>query len=238
MAKKNIDSPAIIIVGETVGQLTSPQKILYTGLTPDYAKYNEKIIHYPLIKVIGIELPEMDLQEYDAIMFTSKSAVNSFFSQSIPPFLKGVRGISSPPFLKGVRGIFSIGHETAKEINKFGYRVDYISEKPDSDSLAELVKQKNYKKILYPCSDISDNALHKLNNVHPKIIYKIEFVDQPKIDLSDFKGIVFSSPSTVKSFLKIYENIPENLVCYVLGKHTEKALLNAGDARIIKKIKI
>ena len=230
MVNEKIDSPAIIIVGQIVGQLNVPEKILYTGLSPDYSKYNEKIIHYPLIKVTKVDFPAIDLQEYDAIIFTSKSAIKFFFAQSIPPFLK----VSDPAYAGGVRGIFSIGHETAKEINKFGYKVDYIAEKADSDSLVELLKQKNYKKVLYPCSDISDNALHKLKNVHPKIIYKTEFINQPKIDLADFKGIVFSSSSTVKSFLKIYKNIPKNLVCYVFGKHTEKTLLKAADARIIK----
>jgi len=76
--------------------------------------------------------------------------------------------------------------------------------------------------ILYPCSDISDNALHKLKNVQPKIIYKTEFIKQPKINLTNFKGIVFSSPSTVKSFLNLYKKIPNNLICYVFGKHTQK----------------
>ena len=244
MVKENIDSPAIIIIGNVAELLNQPEKILYTGLAPDYSKFKERIIHYPLIKVSPVKTPELNLQEYDAIMFTSKSAVNFFFSQSIlplkkwgkeremstfncsPPFLNGVRGISSPPFLNGVRGIFSIGNETAKEINKSGCQVDYIAEKPDSDSLAELVKQTNFKKILYPCSDISENALHTLENVHPKVFYKTEFIEQPEIDLTDFTGIVFSSPSTVSSFINIYKTIPKHLICYVFGKHTQKKLEN------------
>ncbi len=186
-----------------------------------------------MIKITDVNIPEINLQEYDAIMFTSKSAVNSFFSQSIPP-LKGVpegRGMSivdcrRPGECVGNQQIFSIGHETAKEINKSGYRVDYIAEKPDSDSLAELVKQKKYKKILYPCSDISENVLHTLENVYPKVFYKTEFIEQPEIDLTDYKGIVFTSPSTVSSFLNIYKFIPKHLICYVLGKHTKKTLDN------------
>ena len=276
MPDQIIKSPALVIIGKVVELLNPPEKILYTGLEPDYSKFNEKIVHYPLIKVSSVEIPELYLQEYDAIIFTSKSAVKFFFSQSIPPLnaktgvcwwvpfragdvpsLKAKTGVCrrvpkgrgmlnvdcSPPFLKWnipvlhrewVRGIciLSIGPETAKEINRFGYKVCHIPEKADSDSLVELVKQTNFKKILYPCSNISQNALHKLKNVYPKIFYKTEFIKQPKIDLSDFTGIVFSSPSTVSSFLRIYKTIPKHLVCYVFGKHTQKKLEN-NNANII-----
>ena len=211
MGEEKIDAPAISIIGECVKQLNPPEKILYTGLSPDYSKFNEKIIHYPLIKVTGTGSPKINLEEYDAIIFTSKSAVRFFFFQSTN-------------FVDCNQQILSIGTQTAKEITKFGYKADYIAEKADSDSLAKLVKRKKYKKVLYPCSNISNNALHKFKNVHPKIIYKTEFINQPKINLTDFKGVVFSSPSTVKSFLNLYKKIPNNLICYVFGRHTQKIL--------------
>ena len=211
MSEEKIDSPTIIIIGECVKQLNPPEKILYTGLSPNYLNFNEKIIHYPLIKVSENTCSEINLEEYDAIIFTSKSAARFFFSQ----------------LAKNVdcnQHILSIGKQTAKEINKFGYKVDYIARKADSDSFAELVKQKKYKKILYPCSNLSGNALHKLKNVKQIVIYKTESIKQPEIDLREFKGVVFSSPSTVKSFLEIYKKIPKNLICYVFGKHTQKKL--------------
>ena len=216
LPQEKIDAPALIITGKTIELLNLPEKILYTGLKPDYSTFKEKIFHYPLIKISPIEIPELNLPEFDAVVFTSKSAVNYFFKT----------------FKITDQKIFAIGKATAKEICRFGYNSDYISEESDSDSLVKLINRTKFKKILYPCSNLSQNMLHKQANVYPEKFYSTEFVDQPKIDLENFKGVVFTSPSTVNSFLKIFKEIPTHLIYYVFGKHTEK-VLKKFDATVI-----
>ena len=203
-------SPLTIIIGDVVKEKHIYDKILYTGLEIGGFIPVGKIFHYPLIKTVPVNASVPQAGQFDAVVFTSKSAVRYFFGKSNLDNQK----------------ILAIGPSTGREVNNFGYKVDFVPDTADSDELALMIQKSEYKAVLYPCSDLSRNALHNLKQVRPFVCYKTEKIIQPKLDLSFFRSIVFTSPSTVEAFFDIYNEIPKTAVCYVIGKHTALCLKN------------
>ncbi|MBA3052307.1 uroporphyrinogen-III C-methyltransferase [bacterium] len=215
-------SPLIAIIGKTAGLLKRRDKVLFTGLDPFNAIVPGKIFHYPLIEILPLDF-SVDVSKYDGFVFTSKQAVKIFLSRYPVPAGKK---------------IISIGSYTSKEIIRFGYRTDYESPSADSDILSEFIKRLKFKKLLYPCSNLSDNKIHGISQVETKIIYRTKYKFQPKIVLKQFAAVVFSSASTVEAFLKIYKKIPRHLVIYVYGKHTAEKLYKRGYEKNVQAIQI
>ena len=223
MQNIDIESPLIIIIGEVVKKYVKQPRILFTGMDPFNCNVSGRMIHYPLIETEPMEVEMDSLNKYDAVVFTSKTAVRAFCKNyNIENQMK----------------IIAIGPYTKKELELYGYKVDYVPKIPDSDVLVKLIKDLNFRNILYPCSNLSHSKLLELSNVEKKIIYKTKTKTQPKLDLSDFSGIVFSSSSTVKAFFDIYNEIPKELVIYVYGKHTEGELLKKGCRDNVQTIQI
>jgi len=223
MNNVNAKSPLIIIIGDVVKQYQSIPNILFTGLNPYSCKVQGKIIHYPLIDVEIISVNLKNLSKYSAIMFTSRTAVKAF--------------CKSNEILKKQK-VISIGPYTKKELQYYGYKVDYMPRNADSNELFSLIKRLRFKKILYPCSNISENMLHKLGNVRSIVLYKTKLKVLKKIDLNRFSGIVFSSSSTVDAFFTIYNNIPRHIVIYVYGKHSAKKLKDKGYDKTVQTLQI
>jgi uroporphyrinogen-III synthase len=121
-------------------------------------------------------------------------------------------------------------------LRNFGYHAAATAAEPDSDNLKVLAGKYQGRKFLYPCSSLSHNALHSLSWVEPKPVYKTILRLRPRLDLKGFSGIVFTSPSTVKSFFKIYSAIPPHIVVSVYGKHTERQLRKQGYDRRLQTI--
>ena len=171
-----------------------------------------QLIHYPLIEIQPVNF-FVEINKYDGIVFTSKQAVNVFCKRYA---------------ITKRQKIISIGPQTSCSLEEYGYKVACEAGIPDSDVLAELIKKLKLKKILYPCSNLSDNKIHKLCTLEKKIIYKTIAKKQEWLDLGLYSGIVFTSPSTVLAFLNIYKTIPKHLALYVYGKHTAKKLVDEG----------
>ncbi|PKN01555.1 MAG: hypothetical protein CVU77_04515 [Elusimicrobia bacterium HGW-Elusimicrobia-1] len=212
MASARQKSPLTVIVGKTAGMSVSRDKILFTGLDPYECFVPGRLINYPLIETRPVAF-DADMSAYDGIVFTSRSAVRFFCAVKIIP---------------DDIAVISIGRHTSKELSKAGYSVDKESPFPDSDVLAVAMKKSGLKKILYPCSDLSHNAIHKLPFVEKKVVYNTILKRRPRMNLGSFSGVVFSSSSTVDAFFKIYKKIPRHLVIYVYGRHTAEKLSQRG----------
>ncbi|MCP4050942.1 MAG: uroporphyrinogen-III C-methyltransferase [bacterium] len=220
MPGMNLESPVIVIAGDVVRESYQQSKILYTGLNPDNIKMPGRILHYPLIKIVPAK-KELSINSYDAVVFTSISAVSIFCRYNT--------------ILKSQK-IFAIGPYTRNEIEKFGYEVNHMPKIFDSDHLAREIINTGYNRVLYPCSNLSSNNIHKLDNVYKEVIYKTEQLKQPVVDLQEFTGIIFSSSSTVDAFLEIYREIPQHLVLYVYGEYTKNTLNQKGYIYNVQKI--
>lgn len=222
MGREKQRSPLLIIIGRTAALYRKRARILFTGLDPYSCALPGKIIHYPLIEIKP--LPDtLKIDLYDGIVFTSKQAV---------------RAMCNEYRLLSKHKLISIGQSTTRELEKYGYQVDFTAAIPDSDEVAAVLKKMKLNKILYPCSNLSNNALQQLPRVEKKVVYQTLLKKQPRLDLRNYSGVVFTSPSTVTSFLNIYKKIPKYLVLYVYGKHTAEKLIKTGHEKNIQTIQI
>ncbi len=215
LGQKDLHSPLIVIIGAAAGEYRHLPRVLYMGLELNhtYSFIPGKLIHYPLIRVRERSSRRMpDFSSFNAIIFTSKTAVRLFFQKYRPENLK----------------IYAIGDYTRMEIEKLGFSVEGVSPRPDSDVFAEMIKKLNYNQILYPCSSLSNNKILSLPEVQKLVLYDVIPVKRKKLDLNEFQGVYFSSSSTVEAFYGIYKNFPDHLVYYAQGSYTFNRLKNYG----------
>jgi uroporphyrinogen-III synthase len=134
--------------------------------------------------------------------------------------------------------VVAIGPVTKRELERRGWRVDHIPEIPDSDDVAALVDRLGFRKILYPCSDISKNKLHTMPNVEALAVYKTVARIQPPVELAGYSGVMLTSPSTAKAFFEMYKNIPDHLTFYVYGKHTAQEIIERGYGERVQTVQM
>jgi uroporphyrinogen III methyltransferase/synthase len=207
--------PAIIIIGDTVSHALRQPKFLFTGL--EISRYSVRLpgrmVHYPLIRTEEILVPPaIEINRYDAVIFTSKTAVRIFFRK----------------YQIFGQKVFAIGPATAEELRRQGIGNAIVQSKHHSAALAEVIGEYGIERALYPCSEQSDNPLHRIPQVETVVLYRTSDRSQPKIELSKFEGIIFTSPSTVTSFKRLYGNFPENLLYYCIGPVTAGILAEYG----------
>lgn len=209
-----IPTPAMIIVGEVASLAVQPERLLFTGLDPSRLRFKQQLVPFPLIKTEAIADIQVDIEKYDALLFTSRSAVRYFLkNHSVHPN----------------QIVFAVGPHTADFLIENGISVDFMPDIYDAEHLAPIVETKNCKSILYPCSQLSDNKLHRLVNVSPVPFYRTVMPEQTECpELDFFNGVIFSSPSTVDAFFKLYESVPASLIFYVYGKSSLNRLLSYG----------
>ena len=213
MPIEDMTAPGIIVIGDVVQKSYTPKQILFTGLDPEVMNHYlpGKAIHFPLIAIEEIKnIKKINIHDYAAVIFTSKTAVNIFFKYFNPGNMK----------------IISIGDFTSQEIIKHGYKVDVQSKEANSDKLAELISKLKFKNYLYPCTTLSNNVIHQIPQVKKFPIYQTKFIKQKKINLNTFEGVFFSSPSTVDAFWKLFRKFEKNRLYYAMGKMTKKRILH------------
>lgn len=82
--------------------------------------------------------------------------------------------------------------------------------------LADFVYRYENRLVFYPHSSLSPEdiplALQELGfNVLSAVVYNNELPKNPRrVNLNHFKRIVFTSPSTIDNFIKLYGKLPEN----------------------------
>ncbi|MCK5834534.1 MAG: uroporphyrinogen-III C-methyltransferase [Lentisphaeria bacterium] len=209
----DIKAPSMIIIGEVTKMSQQRAKLLYTGIDPTRIHFREKVTHLPFIRTEALAKPTVELEDYDGLMFTSRSAVRYFLKNYQP--------------IKGQK-LFAVGPHTAELLEDAGFVIDVMPEVYDSNYLLPLVEASGCQNVLYPCSNLSDNALHQVDFVEPVVFYKTIKVEKPEVDITTYDAIIFSSASTITSFFEIYTDLPESLFFYVSGNMTRAKLLEYG----------
>ncbi|MFA5453947.1 MAG: uroporphyrinogen-III synthase [Sulfurimonas sp.] len=147
----------------------------------------------PVIKIETIKV-NIDFSQYDALIFTSKSAVHSLNSYN--------KEWKTKP-------IYAIAPQTAKVASNFGAKIKFVSKEKHGDEFAnELIPLLKNKKVLYiRGSKVVTNLVDTLNSnsviCDEAIVYQTVCVNfKKKITLPKKSIIIFSSPSTIECFLK------------------------------------
>ena len=208
----SVDSPLIIIAGPAAALYHRPYRVLHAGLDPLAFNEADAVVGYPLIAIEPRRGIALDLAIYDAILFTSRNAVEWFFSTHAP----------------GALPLVAIGPATARAIVRHRGTVAHMPTTADSDDAAALLATLPYKNVLYPCSSRSTNALHKMPQVRPVVVYDTVAKSPAPVALEGYDGVVFSSSSTVDAFFAVYKVLPAHLACWAYGKHSAARLAARG----------
>lgn len=193
-------------------------------------KFNLKIDFRPFIQVEAVPVKEfrkqkIEILQFTAIIFTSRHAVDHFFS--ICQELK----LEMPPEMK----YFCISDQTSNYLQKYIVirKRKIFSGLKDTKDLLEIIKKHKNEKFLFPCSDIRKNDIPdflKENGFHfmEAIMYHTVAAD-----LSDLKNVyydilAFFSPSGINSLFVNFPEFKQNSTrIAAFGPTTSKAVTDA-----------
>ena len=175
------------------------------------------------------------------LLFTSQYAVKGF--------MRVVEDTDYKQYTNKDLKVISIGKTTTEALHKAGFKdviqIDednrygviewFKKERPKflEQHPIEIEHGEEYEEIpavLYPCSSLSPDdipeALFALRyNVTNWTVYNNNLPKNPRrVNLNHFKRIVFTSPSTIDNFIKLYGKLPENTEFITRGPITQAHL--------------
>lgn len=194
-------------------------------------KYGVHIEFHKFFRIEGVTTREFRderiyINEYSAIVFNSKHAVDQFFRLA-----KEVR-VDVPETMK----YFCMSESIAFYLQKYvQFRKRKIFHAPDISQMLDIVKKHKSEKFLIPCSDSHNKELPNLFE-SMKAVYKeavmyrtlpAEMKDQ--VDVNAFDLIVFFSPQGIRSlFYNWSDFVQGDIQIGVFGSTTAQAAAEAG----------
>jgi uroporphyrinogen-III synthase len=195
------------------------------------SKYNMQIDFQPFIKVQGLTASEFRkqkiyLQDYTAIIFTSKNAVDHFFR------LCAELRYTVPETLKYFCITEAVALYTQKYIVYRKRKIFYGNR--DFAELVDLIKKHSDERYLFPASDVCKEEQHRMLeaskiNYSKSVFYKTVHNDMNKFGELDYDMIVFFSPEGIKSLLKNFPDFKQgDMQIGAFGNATAQAVTSAG----------
>lgn len=182
-------------------------KILYLGLRP-----KEGTFHYPVIRTERcdpIHIPQHLWPQFTHIIFTSQTAVEYW----------------PGPWDKKT---IAIGESTAKMLRKKGL-TPLVAQEETQEGVIELIREiKGH--FFIPRSKLARPVLTQYLQEQKIPFFAFDLYDthfqklEPVPNLDEFDEIVFTSPSTVEGFLRIFKALPKNKKLTPIGSVTRKFL--------------
>lgn len=261
-ADAHIHSPAVIIVGE-VAQLGEDydwfskrplfgKRVVVTRPRDRAGTLSEKlrelgadVLEYPCIETVQRELSAEisnilnGLQRYQWAAFTSPAGVNAFFS------LLWENGQDSRSL--GHLKFAAIGPATARAIERYHIRADYIPDVYDTEHLALGLAERVQGKLLIPRAAMGSEVLTCVLTEKGveftdfpvyDTIYRSEAVDTLNEWLCEGKALVtFTSASTVRGFTKSLTQgiLLDSVLGVSIGAQTAKECEKQGISTVISK---
>jgi uroporphyrinogen-III synthase len=153
--------------------------------------------------------------DMDAWIFTSKKAV-----KAIKPAIKD---------LEIPDHIFAVGSKTAEMLEELNLKVTTPDEY-NVVSLAKKMQDLELKHVAHFCGNLKAGNLNKLLGKETKLtsveVYRTKLATH-SVNVEDYAGIVFMSPSAVESFSKRNE-VNGSTQIFCIGPTTEEAAQEAG----------
>jgi uroporphyrinogen III methyltransferase/synthase len=188
---------------------------LYTGLTSPDANY----IHTPLIEIVPVDDDTQllraiaDIDSYDYVLFTSRYAAKYVGALSVMH-----------------TRIVSIGRTTTKALHQIGVEEVYEVEEDNSYGVISWFSSQSRGRVLIPRSNLAlpiiPQGLRQLGfEVDCITAYNNRMPEHPKkVNLDEIDRIVFTSPSTIDNFIRLYGALPEKKELVTRGPITEQYL--------------
>ncbi|MDR3268489.1 MAG: uroporphyrinogen-III C-methyltransferase [Tannerella sp.] len=226
-------TPILVVIGETVAfenRDSHKQPVLVTGTSSGEHAHYTNVTHTPLIEIRKIKTNKRlqdvlkEIHTFHWIIFTSRYGVRYFF-ETFNDMHADIRTLAHIRFA-------SVGETTTSELRKYGIRPDLRSETESAEGLVRHFTAMGYKeqRILLPRSDKGlkylSEELEKLGNEVADVPVYTNTVNREagKTDISRFRKIIFSSPSGVDAFIRLYGAIPSGIQLIVKGETTGKKL--------------
>ena len=188
---------------------------LYTGLTSPDANY----IHTPLIEIVPVDDDTQlrraiaDIDSYDYVLFTSRYAAKYVGALSVMH-----------------TRIVSIGRTTTKALHQIGVEEVCEVEEDNSYGVVSWFSRQPRGRVLIPRSNLAlpiiPQGLRQLGfEVDCITAYNNRMPEHPKkVNLDEIDRIVFTSPSTIDNFIRLYGALPEKKELVTRGPITEQYL--------------
>lgn len=210
LSKKHIQfdvlpDKAIIVNGKN--SIMSRIKRAYNSIAEDIKNSRKNIFvlsnkkvkwakNIPLFEIKFIK-KDIDLEKYDALIFTSKNAI-----ESINSFNKSWKKIPA----------YVISPQSAKLVRNLNGRLEFVGKEKHGDKFAEeIAEDLKDKKVLYlrgekTVSRLIDILKEQGINCDEEAIYENNFKKiNKKVNFPKGSKIIFSSPSTIEYFFKNFE---------------------------------
>ena len=251
VAEKNIQPPAIFVVGEVVNlreklkwfdtKILFGKKIVVTRTRQQASKLGRQlenlgaeVLEFPTIKIAApsdnfksLDAAISDIKNFAWIIFTSANGVEKFFER-LKLFKLDARALSNSK-------IAVIGSATAEKLSSYGISADLIPEKFCAESLVDALKNSVAgKNILIARAEIAREVLPRElekfgANVTIAAAYKTVANTPPKINFAEVDLITFTSSSTVENFVAVagVETL-KKIKTAAIGTITAQTLKNFG----------
>ena len=155
------------------------------------------------------------------IVFTSSNAIEAIASK--------IKDQKTP------RKIFCIGYTTKRSVVKYFGEGSIAGLASNANELAETIRRANVNEVIFFCGDQRRDEMPdqlKINSIKVTeiVVYKTTLTPQ-KIE-KKYEGILFFSPSAVKSFFQINE-VPDQTVLFAIGNTTADELKSFSKNKIV-----
>lgn len=195
-------------------------------------KYGVEIVFRPFIKVEPVNtkefrLQKINIQDYSAIIFTARTAIDHFFS------LAEEMRVAIPETMK----YFCVTEAIAVYLQKYiVYRkrkIFFPASGKMEDLMPSIVKH-GKETFLIPVSDVHKEDLTRLLddkkiNYQKAIMYRTVSNDFQPDEEFNYDVLIFFSPSGISSLMKNFPNFEQkNIAIGTFGPTTAKAAKDAG----------
>lgn len=192
------------------------KKILYFGLDPSRLYATNEVVHFPLIRTkpfVFEAVQDFFAVPHSHVLFTSRTAVTYYFQYT------DVRA----------KRFICVGKATAARLAEFGVQADQIAKDACAEGVISVLKELKCDHILYPHAAQARRLLPDyLEGVDKKgtafALYDTFPNAETLPDLTQFKQLVFTSPSIVNVFSTLCLNLPPQEKCVAIGPITQNAL--------------
>lgn len=188
---------------------------LYLGLDPKNFSSPNRIVHYPIIRILPLPLCNLHFDPFTHWIFTSQTAVRILSSH-----------------LKKCPQVIAIGKATAACLKDCGVTPEFVANQETQEGIIALLEKEKFQDphFLWPRSKkarpvlASWMALQKWKLTEWPI-YDIQVNRiEPLPSLDEFEEIVFSSPSIVDAFLEVFGDFPRHARFTTIGPVTREHL--------------
>lgn len=195
-------------------------------------KHGVELVFRPFIKVESVTPREfrdqrINILEHTAIIFTSRHAIDNFFS------LCHEMRVEIPESIKYFCITETISHYIQKYVQYRKRKVFYGDTGKVSDLMPLILKHKNDRYFI-PQSDVHSNELTDMLDAKGiaytcGIMYRTVSNDFSAEETFDYDMLIFFSPSGIQSLLKNFPNYNQgNTIIASFGPATAKSVTDAG----------